>query len=276
LRASQSVKGIGSVWLLTLSALAIVWLIAFYFVADLGVRWSIVTVGTIFYLVSPGGLICINWLFSPSYRTQWTEYAEAARRRGRPPPADGCMPIGSYRRGLENSGAKYRRGGPVPGGPPAPEPIRVPRKQFDAWVAGAMAAMRELPNISRDAKERVRQTDAPIVQEDLEQILQKLNETQRKINNEMDWTMTDSKEVGDREWDQALYVLLVAPSIAMSNSPKAIVDLTLAAVSNGANKASLLYDLVIAEMDAAVARYYVACNMGIAIKSEARKQSGRE
>jgi hypothetical protein len=92
----------------------------------------------------------------------------------------------------------------------------------------------------------------------------------------MDWTMTDSKEVGDAEWDQALYALLVAPSVVMSNAPKTIVDLTLAAVSNGANKANLLYDLVVAEMDAAVARYYVALNMGVAIESEARKQSGRE
>lgn len=135
-----------------------------------------------------------------------------------------------------------------------------------------MAAMRELPNISRDAKARLQQADAPIVQDDLIQILQKLNETQRKINNEMDWTVTDSKEVGDAEWDQAVYALLVAPSIAMSNSPKAIVDLTAAALGNGANKADLLYDLVVAEMDAAVARYYVAANMGIAIESEAKKQ----
>ncbi|MGD0024035.1 MAG: hypothetical protein ABSC37_05300 [Xanthobacteraceae bacterium] len=98
----------------------------------------------------------------------------------------------------------------------------------------------------------------------------------------MDWTVTDSKEVGDAEWDQAGYALLVAPSVAMSNSPKAIVDLTAAALGNGANKADLLYGLVVAEMDAAVARYYVAANMGIAIESEAQKQreaqkqSGRE
>jgi hypothetical protein len=132
--------------------------------------------------------------------------------------------------------------------------------------------MRELPNISGGAKARLQQADTPIVQDDLIQILQKLNETQRKINNEMDWTATDSKEVGDAEWDEASYALLVAPSVAMANSPKAIVDLTAPALSNGANKADLLYGLVVAEMDAAVARYYVAANMGIAIESEAQKQ----
>lgn len=187
--------------------------------------------------VPPGGLLFAYWLLSPQFREQWRDY-----RRGGPPPGNAMH-----------------------------EPICVPRKQFSAWVAGAMAAMRELPDISRDAKARLQQTNVPIVQNDLEQILQKLNETQRKINNEMEWTMTNSKEVGDTEWDQEVYALLVAPSAAMSRSPKAIVDVALAAVSNGANSAKLLYDWVVAEMDAAVARHYVAMNMGLILESEAQK-----
>jgi len=45
-------------------------------------------------------------------------------------------------------------------------------------------------------------------------------------------------------------------------------------LSNGAKKADLLYGLVVAEMDAAVARHYVAANIGIAVEGEAQKAKG--
>jgi hypothetical protein len=75
-------------------------------------------------------LLSLYWLLSPRFRKQWRD---------------------------------YRKGGTPPGWSAVPKSIRVSRKQFDAWVAGAMAAMRELPDISRDAKARLQQADAPIV-----------------------------------------------------------------------------------------------------------------
>jgi hypothetical protein len=42
-----------------------------------------------------------------------------------------------------------------------------------------------------------------------------------------------------------------------SNSPQAIVDLTLAASNNGAKEAKLLYELLVGEMDVAVGRFNV-------------------
>jgi hypothetical protein len=126
-----------------------------------------------------------------------------------------------------------------------------------------MAAMRELPDISADAKYRLRRPNAAIMQQDLEELLRKLSETQAKINNEMERAIADSKIIGDTEWDQAGYAVFVAPTFQMANSPKAIVDLTLAAANNGAKSAKLVYELMIAEMDVAVARFYVTMNTGI-------------
>jgi hypothetical protein len=48
----------------------------------------------------------------------------------------------------------------------------------------------------------------------------------------------------------------------MAKSPQAIVDLTLAASNNGAKNMKLLYELVVAEMDLAVARFNVIVGSG--------------
>ena len=46
-----------------------------------------------------------------------------------------------------------------------------------------------------------------------------------------------------------------------ANSPQAIVDLTLAAENNGARDMKLLYELTVAEMDVAVARFNVTLSL---------------
>ena len=56
----------------------------------------------------------------------------------------------------------------------------------------------------------------------------------------------------------------------MANSPQAIVDLTLAAENNGARDMKLLYELTVAEMDVAVARFNVTLNSGL-IRGDAPK-----
>lgn len=207
-RDSKIVKGTSSVWsvlLSTLALLAVVWLIAMN-VSDPIWRWSIAGIGTIVCLGSPGGLASIYWLCSSRFRRQWSE---------------------------------YRRGGPPPGSSDVPEPIRIPRKQFDAAMGGAMAAMREFPDLARHAKSRLRDHDRPIVQADLEEILRMLADAKRRIDAEMRSDIAKSTDTGDAEWDKAGYNVLVAPTIQMANSPQAIIDLTLAAAENGAKSAKL-------------------------------------
>src|SRR5260370_344524 len=103
--------------------IAIVWVIAMN-ISDPTWRLLVGIGGTVVCFASPGGLSCIYWLFSPRFRRQHRE---------------------------------YRRGGPAPGGPDAPEPIRIPRKQFQAWTGGAMDALRELREIALYPKARVRE-----------------------------------------------------------------------------------------------------------------------
>jgi hypothetical protein len=231
-RDPSIVKGTSSIWSVmfsVLSILAFVWIIAFN-VQDPTWRWSIAAIGTIVALGSPGGLSWIYWLCSPRFRRQHRA---------------------------------YRRGGPPPGGPDALEPIRIPRKQFQAWTGGAMDALRELREIVMDPKARVREPDKPIVQDDVTELIRKLVETQREINSKMELEIANSKDTENTEWDQTGYATFVAPTIQMANSPQAIVDLAVAAVNKGARSAELVYNLMIAEMDAAVARYYVTMNAGL-------------
>jgi hypothetical protein len=136
-------------------------------------------------------------------------------------------------------------------------------------VGGAMAAMRELPDLATHAKSRLREHDQPIVQTDLEELLRMLADAKQRIDAEMESDVTKSTDTGDTEWDKAGYNVLVAPTIQMANSPQAIIDLTLAAADNGAKSAKLLYELIVAEMDVAVARFYVTLNTGLITKEQA-------
>jgi hypothetical protein len=141
--------------------------------------------------------------------------------------------------------------------PKAPETVRrIPRKQFDAVMGGAKAVMRELSEFAEQAK-RLRD-DRPIVQDDLLELLQKLIATQKRINAEME---ADVAKTSDTEWDRRSYNLFAVPTSRMANSPQAIVDITLAASNNGAKDFKLLYELTVAEMDVAVARFNVTLSL---------------
>jgi hypothetical protein len=144
--------------------------------------------------------------------------------------------------------------------PKAPETVRrIPRKQFDAVMGGAKAVMRELSEFAEQAK-RLRD-DRPIVQDDLLELLQKLIATQKRINAEMEADVAKSADTSDTEWDRRSYNLFAVPTSRMANSPQAIVDITLAASNNGAKDFKLLYELTVAEMDVAVARFNVTLSL---------------
>jgi hypothetical protein len=98
-----------------------------------------------------------------------------------------------------------------------PAVMRIPRKEFDAIVGGAMAAMRELPDIAMHAKSRLYERDRPIVQADLEELLRMLAEAKQRIDAEMQSDIAKSANTDDTEWDKAGYNVLVAPTIQMSS-----------------------------------------------------------
>ena len=141
--------------------------------------------------------------------------------------------------------------------PKAPEEVRrIPRKQFDAVMGGAKAAMRDLMVFTEQAKSRLRE-DRPIKQDDLLELLRKLITAQKRIDSEIESNVAKSADIGDTEWDRRNYNLLAFPTSRMANSLQSIVDGTLAASNNGAKDVKLLYELTVAEMDVAVARFNV-------------------
>jgi hypothetical protein len=147
--------------------------------------------------------------------------------------------------------------------PKAPETVRrIPRKQFDAVMGGAKAAMRELTEFAKRAESRL-SDDRPIVQDDLLELLRKLVDAQKRIDAEMEANIAKSADTGDTEWDRRSYNLFAVPTSRMANSPQAIADGTLAASNNGAKDVKLLYELTVAEMDVAVARFNVTLNSGL-------------
>jgi hypothetical protein len=146
-------------------------------------------------------------------------------------------------------------GGEQKAEPKAPQEVRrIPRKQFDAVMAGAKAAMHELTEFSKQAKSRLRE-DRPIKQDDLVELLHKLIAAQKRIDYDMDSEVAKSADTADTEWDRQNYNLFAVPTSRMANSPKKIVDGTVAASQDGPQDMKLLYELTVAEMDAAVARF---------------------
>jgi hypothetical protein len=153
---------------------------------------------------------------------------------------------------------------------PKAEPKTTPKlhhilhRQLHSVMAGAAAAMRELPELANQAKLRLRD-DRPIVRDDLLELLRNLIAAQKRIEAEMqsDSDKSGVGDTGDTVWDNRRYQLFVVPVRAMANSPQAIADLTLAASNNGAKNIRLLYELLIAEMDVAVARFNVTVDLGV-------------
>ncbi|MBY5902610.1 hypothetical protein HFO88_19980 [Rhizobium leguminosarum] len=146
---------------------------------------------------------------------------------------------------------------------PSTEILRIPSKKFNAAVGAAMAAIHELEKIATRAKSRMRDQKRPIEQGDLEEVLRMLSDAQRRINSEVEDEIAKSDDQGDTEWNKDGFDLLVAPTFRMANSPQEIIDLALKAADGGAKSARLLYQLLVAEMDVAVARHYVTLNTGI-------------
>jgi hypothetical protein len=114
------------------------------------------------------------------------------------------------------------------------------------------------------AKVRLKESEhRPIQQDDVIEMLKDLNRIQEKVGGRMDREMAGSKESENTEWDQAEHAVFVVPTFQMAHSPKAIADFTLLAIDHGAKSADLVYKMMVAEMDAAVARYHVAMNAGL-------------
>lgn len=129
-----------------------------------------------------------------------------------------------------------------------------------------MTARHELIGICLEGKSRLQLAEAkPIEQDDVIEILRKLNDAQAKIDDRMEKKIADAKYAAvDTEWDQSSHAVFVVPTFQMAHSPKAIADFALAAINNGAKSADLVYKMIVAEMDAAVARYMVTMNAGMA------------
>ena len=128
---------------------------------------------------------------------------------------------------------------------------------------GAMAAMRHLPDLVRKVEARLRIADRPIENADIEELFAQSGRDQKNDDDEMASELANLSQKPDTEWDQKGYATLVAPTAQMANSPQSIIDLTLAAANNGAKSAQLLYELMLAEMKVAIARFYVTLNTGI-------------
>ena len=100
------------------------------------------------------------------------------------------------------SGATRRLSGRRMAEQKAPQEVRrIPRKQFDAVMGGAKAAMRELTEFAEQAKSRLRE-DRPIKQDDLLELLRKLVAAQKWIDAEMQSDFAKSADTGDTEWDK--------------------------------------------------------------------------
>ena len=142
-----------------------------------------------------------------------------------------------------------------------PETARhIPRNQLEAVMDGAVVAMRELTEFAKRAKSRLGD-DHPIVQDDLLELLRMLRDAQKRIDAQIESDIGKSTDTRDTEWNRQFYNVYIAPVSQMADSPQAIVDFTLAASNNGAKDAKLLYDLVVAEMDVAIARFNVTLSL---------------
>ena len=122
-----------------------------------------------------------------------------------------------------------------------------------------MTTLRELETFAQAARTTIRESDA-ITEANVEKLRQDLMVIKDKVQAQMEAEMQKSADAEETRWDEEGYARGVAPSLEMVATPQAIVDLTKAAVDRGAKSAKLLYELMIAEIEVAVARWYVSAN----------------
>jgi hypothetical protein len=88
------------------------------------------------------------------------------------------------------------------GAPKLQEVIRLPTKQFDAFVGGAMSTRHELPEIARHARSRLRTHDSPITQADIEDLICLLGEAKKRLDEKMSTDIAKSTVTGDTKFDE--------------------------------------------------------------------------
>jgi hypothetical protein len=133
----------------------------------------------------------------------------------------------------------------------------------DISIAGAFATMRELRDIISHAKARLYEQDRPIVEADVGELLRMLADAQQRIDAEMD-SFIAKRDDGrhDDEFDGTIPAAYdVHIKVEKINSlPQEIIDLALVAQKNGVKGAKVLYELIVAEMDVGITRFYAAWN----------------
>ena len=138
--------------------------------------------------------------------------------------------------------------------------IRIPIKQYAALVGAAMTTLHDLEALAQKARTAIRE-GGDITQASVEKLREDLMFTKARVQVEIEAEMGESADAGGgTKWDKEGYARGVTPSLEMVATPQAIVDLTQAAIDGGTKSARLLYELMIAEIEVAVARWYVSAN----------------
>ena len=135
---------------------------------------------------------------------------------------------------------------------------RIATKRFDALVGGALVTVAELEEVARRGRALLRSSPQEgITETDIERLLQELVAARDKVQAEIRDETAKSTKQGDKQLDRSSYERFVTPIVQMVDTPQAIIDLTILAAKRGAKNTNLLYQLMIAEIDVALARWYV-------------------
>ena len=137
--------------------------------------------------------------------------------------------------------------------------IRIPIKQYTALVGAAMTTLYDLEAFAQKARIAIRE-GGDITQASVEKLREDLMCTKARVQVQIEAEMGKSADAGGTKWDTEGYARGVTPSLEMVATPQAVVDLTQAAIDRGTKSARLLYELMIAEMEVAVTRWYVSAN----------------
>jgi len=136
---------------------------------------------------------------------------------------------------------------------------------LDISMRGALVTMRELRDIASHAKAWLHEQDRPIVQSDVDELLGMLADAQQRIDAEID---SIAAKFYNTFYGEFFALKDEHIKIEAANSlPQEIIDLAVAAANNGV-KGPKLYELIVAEIDVGVARFYVTLNTVLAFNTK--------
>lgn len=139
--------------------------------------------------------------------------------------------------------------------------FRIKGEDFNALISSSVNLASNLEDIVKHA--RIKCINKDIQQSDIEELISKLNKISAEANKIHHAEKNYSEKQDETVWDSKGYAQYVTPSAMLLTAPDTSVKSAMDAIENGVLNATLIYELMLAEIDVLLQRWRISVAAGI-------------